>query len=128
MLNRIILALAAVCLLGFGILMLIAPAGVLAGLGITLGTPEAVTEIRAFYGGLEIGLGLALGFCLIQPGMLRQGLALSSLCYGTVALARLVGMLVDGSGGTFLLSALALEIGLCVASGWALRRSRVEGS
>jgi hypothetical protein len=123
MLNRIILALGALCLLGFGILMLIAPAAVLVGLGIILDTPEALTEIRAFYGGLEIAIGLALAFCLVQPGMLRQGLALSSLCYGTVALARAGGMLVDGSGGAFLWSALTLESVLCLVSLWALRRS-----
>ena len=122
-LNRLILGLSAVGLLGFGLLMLIAPADLLASIGIALQSPEALTEIRAFYGGLEIGLGLALLFCLIQPGMLRQGLALSALCYGTVALCRAGGMLVDGSGGSFLTIALIFESALSLASVWAMRRS-----
>lgn len=123
MLNRLILALSAAGLLGFGVVMLVAPAGLLASIGIVLQTPEAITEIRAFYGGLEIGLGLALLFCLIQPGLLRPGLALSALCYGTVALCRFGGMLVDGSGGSFLYTALIFESVLCLASVWALRRT-----
>jgi hypothetical protein len=123
MLNRLILGLSAAGLLGFGLLMLIAPAALLASIGIVLQSPEALSEIRAFYGGLEIGLGLALLFCLIQPGMLRQGLALSALCYGSVALCRAGAMLFDGSGGSFLYSALVLEATLCLASIWAMRRS-----
>jgi hypothetical protein len=122
MLNRLILGLSAAGLLGFGLLMLIAPTSLLASIGIVLQSPEALTEIRAFYGGLEIGVGLALLFCLIQPGLLRPGLALSALCYGSVALCRVGAMLVDGSGGTYLLSALAFEGTLCLASVWAMRR------
>ncbi|MCB1627370.1 MAG: DUF4345 domain-containing protein [Xanthomonadales bacterium] len=121
---RLILALSALGLLGFGVWMLIAPQAILAAIGIALQSEAALTEIRAFYGGLEIGLGLALLFCLRSPGWLRPGLALSALCYGCVALCRAGGMLVDGSGGGFLLGALAFEASLCVACVWALRADR----
>lgn len=124
MFSRLVLAIAALGLLGFGVWMLIAPQAVLAEIGISLQGPAALTEIRAFYGGLEIGLGLALCFCLLVPGWQRPGLALAALCFGVVALSRGVGMLVDGSGGGFLVGALAFEAMVCIASLLALRAER----
>lgn len=124
MFSRLVLAIAALGLLGFGVWMLIAPQAVLAMIGISLQGPAALTEIRAFYGGLEIGLGLALCFGLLVPGWQRPGLALAALCYGTVALSRGLGMLVDGSGGGFLFGALAFEATVCFASLLALQADR----
>ena len=121
MLVKLTLALSALGLLGFGLAMLIAPAAMLAPVDLAVETAAAYTEIRVFYGGLEIALGLALFHCLRQPALHRQGLQLSALCYGCVALTRGSSMLIEGSGGAFLWSALTLESLLTLACLWALR-------
>ncbi len=118
---KLTLALATLGLLGFGVAMLIVPAQLLAPVGLEIEGGAAFTEIRAFYGGLEIGLGLALLFCLLRPALHRQGLQLSALCYGCVALTRAASMLLEGVGGVFLWVALGLETVLTVASLVAMR-------
>lgn len=123
MLVKLILALSTLGLLGFGLAMTVAPAAMLAPVGLSLDTAAASTEIRAFYGGLEIGLGLALFYCLLRPALHRRGLQLSALCYGCVALVRALSMLIDGSGGAFLWTALSLETALTLACLAALPRT-----
>ena len=118
---KLTLALSALGLLGFGLAMTVAPAALLAPVGLVVESGAASTEIRAFYGGLEIGLGLALVYCLLRPSRHLQGLQLSALCYGCVALIRAAGMLIDDSGGAFLWGALAVETTLTLACLIALR-------
>jgi len=125
---KLTLAFSALGLLGFGIAMTIAPAQLLAPVGLAVDSGSALTEIRAFYGGLEVGLGSALLFCLLRPRLRRQGLQLSALCYGCVALVRAAGLIIDDSGGTFLWTALTLETVLAVASLAALRYGGVSPS
>ena len=57
--------------------------------------PSALTEIRAFYGGLQIGIGLFLVWCLWVPNRTSQGLLLGDLAVGGAGLARMVGILLD---------------------------------
>ena len=51
----------------------------------------------------------------------RAGLVLGCVSYGSVASARLLGMLVDGSAGGFLIGALAVELSLALWFAWALK-------
>ncbi len=120
---KLTLALSAFGLLAFGVAMTIAPEQLLTPLGLVFDSEAAITEIRAFYGGLELGLGAAILLCLLRPPLRRQGLQLSALCYGCVAVVRAYGLVVDGSSGTFLWVALAFETVLAVASVAALRTS-----
>ena len=61
-----VLVLAGLGFLGFGVAITAAPAAVLAGVGIT-GSPAGLVELRAFYGGLELGLGTFLLICAARP-------------------------------------------------------------
>jgi hypothetical protein len=107
--------------LGFGLLMLIAPQAAMASLGLTVPDGVPTTEIRAFYGGLELALGGLLLTAMVQPDYRRGGLWLGAVSYGTVAVTRCLGMLIDSSGGNFLLGALTLEIVLAIWFALALR-------
>lgn len=107
--------------LGFGLLMLIAPQASMASLGLTVPDGVPTTEIRAFYGGLELALGGLLLAAMAQPDYRRAGLWLGAVSYGMVAATRAAGMLIDASGGSFLLGALAVETVLTIWFALALR-------
>ena len=57
----VVLALCALGFFGFGLWLLVDPAGALGKIGIAALSPTGTVELRAFYGGMEIGLGLFLG-------------------------------------------------------------------
>lgn len=73
-------------------------------------TPGALTEIRAFYGGLQIGIGLFLLWCLRTPSRTFGGLLLVGLAVGGAGLARLFGILFDRDPTSHHLMNLGVEI------------------
>ncbi|OGT58612.1 MAG: hypothetical protein A3E01_03865 [Gammaproteobacteria bacterium RIFCSPHIGHO2_12_FULL_63_22] len=120
----LVLVLAALGFLGFGAWLLVDPVGGLAGVGIAGTTAAGVVELRAFYGGLEIGLGLFLLLCSARPDWRVPGLwlvLLGNLCIG---LTRLYGIGDSGEFNNFFAAALAWEFGFPVLATIALMGSR----
>jgi peptidoglycan/LPS O-acetylase OafA/YrhL len=124
MLAPIVIGLGSLGFLGFGIALLIEPQAVMASIGFVVPDGVPATEIRAFYGGAEIALGLLLAACLWRPERRRVGLQINAMVYGCIGLARVAGMLIDGSDSTFLRVALATELGLAGLSLLLLRFER----
>jgi len=122
LLSRITLWLGGLGFLGFGVACLVAPLEVLAAAGVTLSGPVAATEVRAFYGGLEIGLGLCLLLAAVRPHYQQHGLVLCVAAYAGIGLARATGMAIDGVATPFLWFALATELTLAGLAGFALLR------
>ncbi len=116
LLTRITLWLAGLGFLGFGLAFLIAPLQTLAAAGIELRGALAATELRAFYGGLEVGLGLSLLAADLHPPWRRVGLLLCLACYGSIGVARGFGMLLAAVETPFLWAALVTELGLATAA------------
>jgi hypothetical protein len=100
--------------LGFGLAFLIAPLDTMALAGIELHGTLAAIELRAFYGGLEIGLGLLLIAAALRGDQHRPGLLLCMASYGGIGLARALGIALAGSATPFLWLALAVELGLAL--------------
>ena len=69
-----VLALAGLGFLGFGLWFLVDPIGPLAAIGITATGAPAPTEFRAFYGGLEVGLGALMMVAAMRPEWRSAGL------------------------------------------------------
>lgn len=115
-LNVIVITLAGLGFLAFGILLLCWPEMALPDLGILATSDQAEVELRAMYGGLELGLGLLLLSCFASERQ-RFGLQLSLASYGGLAFARLVSMVAIGVATPFLWFALAWE---AVIAGLAL--------
>lgn len=115
-----VLVLAALGFLGFGIAIVAAPEAVLAPVGIS-GTAAGLVELRAFYGGLEIGLAAFLFACAARRDWRAPGLLLVGLANGGIALARLLGIAQTGEFTTFFAIALAWEIGFTLAALVAFR-------
>jgi hypothetical protein len=116
----VVLALCAVGFLGFGLWLLADPVGALAKIGIATSSKTGEIELRAFYGGMEIGLGLFLAWCVFRPEWQQSGLWLVLLTNGGAGLARLIGIAAAGSFGSYLGWALAWELGFASLAGLAL--------
>ncbi|HQW82578.1 MAG: DUF4345 domain-containing protein [Rhodanobacteraceae bacterium] len=120
-LKPLVLSLSGLSFLGFGIAFLIAPIETLALAGVATEGAIAATELRAFYGGVEVALGSAILFCATRTSRWRDGLWLTLICYGAIGLTRVVGMGIDGSDSFFLRFAAATEIGFALAAALLLR-------
>jgi hypothetical protein len=119
---RVRLAQAALVLTGGGLLLvglngLAAPGALLAPLGIPLEGPPALSEARANYGGMHVGMGLFLLSAAALPGLRRAGLLATLAFTGGLAIGRLVSLAVDGMPSPFVWFLLTTELG---AAGLAL--------
>ena len=123
--SRILLAAQALILAGLGIAYFVRPEEMANLSGMLLMAPAAITDVRAYYGGLQIGLAAYLLLTLGRQEQMRGALLLLVLLYSSMALARMGGLWLDGGlQQTFNLTALLLEVvssGLCFV---ALRQLR----
>ncbi len=106
-----VLVLAGLGFLGFGAWLLFDPVGGLASVGIAGTTAAGVVELRAFYGGLEVGLGLFLLLCAGNSDWQVPGLWLVLLGNLAIGLTRLYGIGDSGEFSNFFAAALAWEFG-----------------
>ena len=116
-----VLALAGLGFLGFGLWFLVDPIGPLAAIGITATGAPAPTEFRAFYGGLEVGLGALMLVAAAKPDWRTAGLWLVIATNGGIAAGRLIGVAIDGVWVPFFSYALVWEAGFAVLAAAALR-------
>lgn len=116
----LLIQIAALALLGLG--YFIRPEEMASFSGALLMGNAAVTEVRAYYGGLQLGLAAYLAMALLRLDLLRPALILLVLLYSVLALARLAGLGLDGgTQQTFNLYALLLEAVSAALAWWALR-------
>ncbi|HLD64925.1 MAG TPA: DUF4345 family protein [Pseudomonas sp.] len=108
---RILLALQALALVGLGLAYFIRPHEMSNLSGMLLMAPAAITDVRAYYGGLQIGLGVFLLLAMSRLELVRAALMLLVLVYAGLALGRLGGLWLDGgTQQTFNLYALLIEL------------------
>lgn len=79
----------------FGLWLLVRP-GALSGVGINADNPDARTELRAMYGGFELGIAAFLALCILRPEWTAPGLWLMLLSLGGLMTGRLIGIALDG--------------------------------
>lgn len=120
-LARLTLWLGGLGFLAFGFAFMIAPLETFAAAGLPMQGALAATEMRAFYGGLELALGGLLIAADLRPDARRHGLILCLASFGGIGLARLLGMVLAGSATPFLWAALATELGLAALAAVSLR-------
>ena len=104
--TRVFLGVQALTLAGFGLAYFIWPEAMANLSGMLLMQSAAVTDVRAYYGGLQLGLAAWLGLALLRPRLLEATCMLLVL----LALARIGGLWLDGGAQqTFNLAALLFE-------------------
>jgi hypothetical protein len=106
----------------FGLIYLFFPQSMTDPTGFGALGPSATTDVRATYGGLQIGLGLFLLWAAAQEARVRLALVLQVLTIGAVASSRALGIVLDGEASGVLVGALAFEILLTIVSIAVLRR------
>jgi hypothetical protein len=121
--DRVLLAVLAAFVLLAGVGCLVAPA-LFAVQADFQTTPSALAEIRAFYGGLQLGIGVFLVWCLREPSRTSQGLSLVGLAVGGAGLARMLGILFDHAPTSHHLANLGIEVVTVVLVAIALLRVR----
>jgi hypothetical protein len=95
-------------------------------LEISLPTAMARTDVRATYGGLELGFGVLLVLCALRREWIRPGLWALALSTGGFAVGRLTGLLVEGTINSFMLAFLVIEIVVTLLAVFVLRRRGTE--
>jgi hypothetical protein len=119
-----VLWLAALVFGAFGVHFLVNPLGWAGTVDVAASTPTARTEIRAMYGGLEIGLAVFLAWCALDPTRVRIGLMASLCLFAGVALARAASLIGDPGSRSVMYTILGTEIVAVAAAGVALRLHR----
>ncbi len=113
---RIWLVLMAAMSIVFGVVYLINPASMTDPMGFGQLAPSAWTDVRATYGGFQLGMGFFLLWCL-EASRVRTGLLLTLLTIAGVAGCRAVGLFViDRDLTAVLRSTIILETTLTVIS------------
>lgn len=119
---RIVLLIQIAALVLLGLAYFIRPEEMASFSGALLMSAAAVTEVRAFYGGMQLGLAAFLAMALLRLDLLRPALTLLVLLYSALAVARTGGLWLDGGAQqTFNLYALLLELVSAGLAWWALR-------
>ena len=121
-LSRVVLGLSIAFILIAGLGSLIAPGSLASQAGLST-APHALTEVRAFYGGLQIGVGLFLLWCFCRREI-SLGLVLVGLAVGGAAIGRTLGILLDESPTPFHLGNLSIELITVALVAVALLRGR----
>lgn len=111
----------AVILTIFGLLYLVSPQ-TLTGIASIEATASGLTDIRATYGGFQIGFALFLFWSCRSERRLAGALMATGIVFCCVGLSRIYGIIVDGELSTFNLIGLAFEIALTVVCAFLYRR------
>jgi hypothetical protein len=110
-------------LIGLG--SLVAPEAMVAPVGLSAPDALARGEVRAMYGGLEIGLGAFLGWCVLQKA-LRPGLLCTAFALGGLGVARAGSWALDGQPAGLHPPLFAFELTMAAVAAWLLWRRGEE--
>lgn len=121
-LARLLLLASAVIFIGVGAIFLFLPESFAHVLEITAPTAMARMDLRATYGGLELGFGIFLVICVVKRPWIRPGLVALALATGGFAFGRLVGLIAEGTINSLMLMCLVAEVIVTAGSLLALRK------
>lgn len=108
---------------GIGLYCLISPVEALAPVEVTALGSGGVVELRAMYGGLQLGMAVFLSYCARSPERVRLGLLAGVCSIGGLGLARLAAWLVAQPEGLLLPFLCMVEVGGASLGAWQLWRT-----
>lgn len=112
--GRLVLGVATLLMVRIGLEYLSNPVAAVSPRGITLGSAEAITMMRAI-GGVFLAMAIAFVLSLVSERRLLSGLGLLAIFAGTLTGARLLGVALDGPA-PFTLMVLKPEVALVFLS------------
>ncbi len=110
----------------FGLVYLFAPESMTGPAGFGALDSGGRTDVRATYGGFQLGLGAFLLWAAAEERRVASALVLMALSIGAVGLSRAIGLLLDSSLNGFHAFGLATEISLTALTLFASSRLRHE--
>lgn len=121
---NITLLLTATIYLGFALWLGYSPRSLLVAFGIEQSTPEMLTEIRAFYGGVEAGIAIAM-LALWWKNQIVAALLIGGIPLLGSASGRILGTMTDGFSGLHLVLASFEASGgiLCLVGAYLLSKA-----
>lgn len=119
--DQVLIIIAALIFTGFGVWFLIKPTA-LAGIGIEATGASARTDIRATYGGFELGVAAFLFWCASRGDWHHIGLVAATLFVAGFGVGRATGIFVEGGATAFMWSLLAVEVVYTAFAVWCLSR------
>lgn len=90
-------------------------------LGIAFTKAQGLTDFRATYGGLILGIGVFFAFAVKDESLQRPALWLALFLYVGLGGSRLFGIFLDGSATKLLVGFLIAEIAFAAMAAWLLR-------
>jgi hypothetical protein len=120
-------ALAAIYAL-IGAAALVDPGWLLGGLAITIEAPAGALELRGSYGGVNLAIGVVLGWAAASDHNMRGALALLAVVNAGYAVGRIVGLVVDPGWYFMPISFLVFELAVLGFAFWGLGRLRAQAS
>src|SRR6188474_3350652 len=106
---QVLLLLAASVFIGIGVLFLFAPAEWARVVQIELPTPMSRTDLRATYGGFDLGFGIFLALCGLWPAWVPPGLVAMGITLAFFSCGRMIGIAVEHSPDPLMVSLAVLE-------------------
>lgn len=119
---RLILALNSLGFTLFGLLFLFWPEAMIAKVGLQATAPAALIDIRATYGGMELGIAAMLGYCAVSIGGTAFGLFAATFAFAGLAIGRLVAIVLSGGASGFTWFLFTLEASSLILDVYALQR------
>jgi hypothetical protein len=119
---RLVLLLSALPFAALGLAFLLAPGALAARVDLALGSATADQDVRAVYGGLQLGCAALLLWGAARPERVRFALVAQLLLYGGLAAARAIGWAAAGAPGPLGVALHAGEATGFAAAWLALRR------
>ena len=122
---KVAVVITALVYVGFAFWLGSTPAALLGAFQIEQSTPQMLTEIRAFYGGIELGIAFSM-FALLWRGELFSAALAGGLPLAGSVLGRLSGQFLDGHSLLHLGLAVPEAIGAitCFIACWQTRSVR----
>lgn len=122
-LGKTVLGISALVFVAYGLVSLASPATPAGLAGLVMSNGDAFAEIGAMYGGLQTGMGLFCLLALLKADYYRAGLALLVVAIGSLALARLLSLLLATDPvSSYTYGALLYEFATALLAGMALNR------
>ena len=122
---KALLIFVAVSLWVFGLIYLFMPAYLAGEAGLSANA-SGLTDIRATYGGFQLGFGAFLFHCAFSQSRQRAGVLALALVLGAVGICRTIGVLLDGEFGGFHQIGLGFEITVTVILIYLLRTTQAR--
>ncbi len=125
---RALVLVSAVVYAGIGLAAVADPVGLMAPVGVTVLDDRGVVELRAMYGGLELGMAVFLAACLRDEARARVGLLAATLTLGGLGSARALAWWVAQPEGVLMPALMVVELGGAALGALVLQRRPAAGA